>query len=708
MRVLGVVAVLVGIAAADGRETFEKAFGEIRTQARKQKWGKARALLEALLKEHAEQDYVRVRRTSIVDLMKQCVFRSTNPLPDPKDLVAGDLLEHNLMSGRLRLRYEGGNLKDFRKIRDLYIHPAAFSGPHILTIKGTYPKSGSGPTVAVCVTSDEHYMVAFGNAGRESGAHVRVRYYKGGGSRTVADRYQAKINPGRRFTIKISVKNTNLNVLYNGKTLMRAKKGADQWGSIAVFAHRAIKEIHIEGRAEPSWLQGLIDKASQKQLEKFEKSYRDEDFLPGWLLRDARATKRLKKPDERTWPGALGSTAKSVIARSTLHHTAGEYLEGYRYVRDVPRDGIPQSLRFYLMAKFHEDMGLFEQAVKEYREVAKLDPEFVSASVAAALLLAKLQKTGEAVRLFETLIERYPGGADLRAGCAIVLMKRGRMDEARAILENAAAQRVTSRALRRVHDMLVKAVDGPPWARRFEHKSLHYHVISDIDRATCAKATSILETAYLSYIARLDRVASTRRKRFRVYLFSGRGGYDAYCKDLLGHTAPHSAGLYSPVLKQLLIWNLPKREAMMRTVRHEGFHQYLDRIMDDPPLWFNEGLAEYYETAEVKDGRWNLGAKRADHLRTLRLGTQPLKVFLLLNSRAFMAGARRNYAQAWAFIQFLRHGTSANRKLFERFWEAFKTIPESRKAIRHALDGRDLVALDREFRKHLAGLAAGR
>ncbi len=66
-----------------------------------------------------------------------------------------------------------------------------------------------------------------------------------------------------------------------------------------------------------------------------------------------------------------------------------------------------------------------------------------------------------------------------------------------------------------------------------------------------------------------------------------------------------------------------------------------------------------------------------------------------------MAGARRNYAQAWAFIQFLRHGTSANRKLFERFWEAFKTIPESRKAIRHALDGRDLNGLDAEFKEHL-------
>ena len=153
MRVLGVLAVLVGIAAADGRETFEKAFTEIQAQTRKQKWSRARGLLEALLKEHAEQDYARVRRTSIVDLMKQCVFRSTNPLPDPKDLVGGDLLEHNLTSGRIKVRYEGGKLKDFKTIGSLYVHRAAFSGPHLLTLKGTYR---AGPTLAVCVTRDSH------------------------------------------------------------------------------------------------------------------------------------------------------------------------------------------------------------------------------------------------------------------------------------------------------------------------------------------------------------------------------------------------------------------------------------------------------------------------------------------------------------------------------------------------------------------------
>ena len=39
--------------------------------------------------------------------------------------------------------------------------------------------------------------------------------------------------------------------------------------------------------------------------------------------------------------------------------------------------------------------------------------------------------------------------------------------------------------------------------------------------------------------------------------------------------------MYSPLLKQLLIWNTPDSDRMIRTARHEGFHQYLDARMAD-------------------------------------------------------------------------------------------------------------------------------
>jgi len=243
---------------------------------------------------------------------------------------------------------------------------------------------------------------------------------------------------------------------------------------------------------------------------------------------------------------------------------------------------------------------------------------------------------------------------------------------------------------------------GPAWPRRHDYESAHYLVLSDMDPKVCFDASQILEQAYAVFSARLERAPATS-ERFKVFLFSGRAGYQDHVLDLLGQMVPHSAGLYVGSLRQLFIWNLPEREEMLQTVRHEGFHQYLHRIMDDPPLWFNEGLAEYFEEAKVVQGKWTTGAPRPDHLKRLGL-PQPLREFLFLDDRAFMGNATANYAQAWAFIHFLLHTSRENRQLFDRFWDSFKRIPNHAEAIRAALLDRTPDSLDAAFRAHVDAL----
>ena len=55
-------------------------------------------------------------------------------------------------------------------------------------------------------------------------------------------------------------------------------------------------------------------------------------------------------------------------------------------------------------------------------------------------------------------------------------------------------------------------------------------------------------------------------------------------------------------VKQLLIWNVPERESMLSTIRHEGFHQSLDRISGEAPDWLHEGMAESIEEAVLVPG----------------------------------------------------------------------------------------------------------
>src|SRR5688572_16035759 len=147
--------------------------------------------------------------------------------------------------------------------------------------------------------------------------------------------------------------------------------------------------------------------------------------------------------------------------------------------------------------------------------------------------------------------------------------------------------------------------------------------------------------------------------RFRVFLFSGESGYQDYVKAIVGEAAPHTAGLYSPVLKQLLIWNVPRREDMVRTIRHEGFHQFLDRIMENPPTWLNEGMAEFWETAKHEQGKLVGGQTRREHVATLvrgRSALPKLKDFVYGSAGDFYEFAQLRYAQGWALVHFLRKG----------------------------------------------------
>ncbi len=102
-------------------------------------------------------------------------------------------------------------------------------------------------------------------------------------------------------------------------------------------------------------------------------------------------------------------------------------------------------------------------------------------------------------------------------------------------------------------------------------------------------------------------------------------------------------------------WGRPDSE---RAMSHELVHAYLEHSGPRRPLWLEEGLAEFYSTAELQKGQWTIGRPVESHVR-------------LLNQRAWMGereffearhdspvreeGSRIGvfYAQSWAVVHFL-------------------------------------------------------
>ncbi|MFH2000568.1 MAG: DUF1570 domain-containing protein, partial [Planctomycetota bacterium] len=231
---------------------------------------------------------------------------------------------------------------------------------------------------------------------------------------------------------------------------------------------------------------------------------------------------------------------------------------------------------------------------------------------------------------------------------------------------------------------------------------------SDIDENLCREAARLLEESFTSYLVHLEKIGDIEKKKFPVYLFSGQAGYLMYLRDLTILDNIQSLGCYVPALRQLMIWNTPDRESMLRTIRHEGFHQYMHRLSEEPPIWLNEGLAEYYEIAERVGGDWKLGKTHPDHVHTLAVRKQeriPLKEFLHCSASDFRKKTSLYYAQSWAFIHFLRHSTRENSALFTKLLEASRRKTSPEEIVTDFLQGVDLDLLQEEFSKHLESMS---
>ncbi len=361
---------------------------------------------------------------------------------------------------------------------------------------------------------------------------------------------------------------------------------------------------------------------------------------------------------------------------------------------------LPAIVRKYLEAEAQMRLGRYRKALRAFQEVRAEAPDFLDAIEGEARMHAMLREPDKAAAVYTDLLARYPDDAANHVNWALILMRLGRLTDADTLVKGALARGVTSDDLQFVASLLQKSRHGPSFTKRFEFKTRHYHVVTDIGRSVCSEAARYLEQMYARFVNRLTRPPANKGdQRFKVYMFSGQAGYLAYYKDLTTGDATGSAGLYSPLLKQLLIWNQPRKADMMQTVRHEGFHQYLDRVLPNAPRWFNEGLAVYYESAKASRGELRVGQFREDSRATLEaLGLVPLEDFFRLDDAAFMKKARLHYAQSWAIIYLLLQTDREHKQMFKKLWASYRDNPDHAEALATALSSDDIGSLKSALR----------
>jgi len=212
-----------------------------------------------------------------------------------------------------------------------------------------------------------------------------------------------------------------------------------------------------------------------------------------------------------------------------------------------------------------------------------------------------------------------------------------------------------------------------------------------------------------------------------VVVFKNDGAYKPF-KPVVDGKPSEVAGYFQPgedINYITLTPPAPGAEDPFQVIYHEYVHLLVDNTLgrSNAPAWFNEGLAEYYSTFEIDDGRKVLLGKLVDsHILLLRRSKMaPLQTLFSLDNYSLHRNQRDAkslfYAQSWALVHYLIladegrrlpqvnqfiNALGANRPIEEAFRESFQTdFAGMEKELRRYVDGRTFRAQTATFKHKL-------
>jgi len=177
---------------------------------------------------------------------------------------------------------------------------------------------------------------------------------------------------------------------------------------------------------------------------------------------------------------------------------------------------------------------------------------------------------------------------------------------------------------------------------------------------------------------------------------------------------PNVAGYFQPgedVNYITLTTEKSSDEQPFRTIFHEYVHLLVENTMGATvPLWFNEGLAEYYSTFDIKDDyrRVILGDLIANHVLYLRENKfLPLRTLFAVDYKSpyYNEGNKMNvfYAESWMLMHYLLQGDGQkHRPQLAKFVDLLRANATIDQAFQQAFQS-SIESLEKDFKSYIQG-----
>jgi len=202
-------------------------------------------------------------------------------------------------------------------------------------------------------------------------------------------------------------------------------------------------------------------------------------------------------------------------------------------------------------------------------------------------------------------------------------------------------------------------------------RSRHYRIHTTLSRSETQPFGRHMDAVYEQYALRFRALGAPPVDPMPLYLFRTQEQYNRFLQE---HDidATHSGGMFfvTHKLQGLATWaESSNRRTTYEVLQHEGFHQFAWHTVGPRlPVWLNEGLAQYFESAVIRDDQLSLGitcSSRIDGMKDLLHAGKAMSLEELskitstqwsktLNQDSDRAAAL--YTQAWSVTYFLIHG----------------------------------------------------
>lgn len=192
--------------------------------------------------------------------------------------------------------------------------------------------------------------------------------------------------------------------------------------------------------------------------------------------------------------------------------------------------------------------------------------------------------------------------------------------------------------------------------------------------------------------------------KFAIKIFGTADVYDRHLRETYGLDSSSTYGYFTG--DTLYSYSAQGTERLLGTLFHEGWHQVLRAHVQEPPPWFNEGVAEYFETFRFNGTAVEAQAPSWENLLTLQNAADAgakapsLREFIALDRKAYHGlGSGYANALAWSLAAFLLHVQDpVRRQVIPRTVQDLLAQQDARHATETGFEGLPLDPLDTAWR----------